>query len=110
MTMGYSVYQNSDGRWAGYGVPATCDQPDCGIEIDRGLSFRCEGCELFFCSEHLLLPGHTRQFCECCFEKKASFEPTPDTEEWTNHMSTDPSWQQWRDDQAKKNPTERRIS
>ena len=41
--MGYQVYEDSKtGRWAGYGVPAECDRPDCATKIDRGLAYRCE--------------------------------------------------------------------
>lgn len=60
--MGWSVgYDTARGRDIGYGVPATCDYPDCGVEIDRGLSYVCGnepyggdyGCGLFFCGNHL---------------------------------------------------------
>lgn len=60
--MGWSI--GYDSRWKrdiGYGVPAMCDQPGCGSEIDRGLSYVCgtepfggeHGCGLYFCGEHL---------------------------------------------------------
>ena len=42
--MGWSI--GFDRRWnrdIGYGVPATCDQPGCGADIDRGLAFVCGG-------------------------------------------------------------------
>ena len=53
-----------DSRWnrdIGYGVPATCDFPGCGVDIDRGLAFVCggepyggeDGCGLYFCASHL---------------------------------------------------------
>lgn len=104
--MGYAVYEEpSNGRWAGYGVPAVCDWPDCSTTINRGLGYKCEeggdkygdfendgslcdGCELFFCSEHL-----DRQHPDELVAK-------PDTTEWIQHMLTDESWQEWRD----KNP------
>ena len=55
--MGYGVYER-EGRWCGYGVPATCDFPGCGASIDRGLAYLCGGqgdggCGLFFCGSHL---------------------------------------------------------
>lgn len=58
--MGWSLGEH-DGRDIGYGVPAFCDHPGCGAEIDRGLAYVCggepyggeEGCGLFFCSAHL---------------------------------------------------------
>lgn len=62
--MGYSHYLLPDGREAGYGVDAECDQPDCHAEIDRGLGYLCgrnpdgwrdpsePGCGLYFCMEH----------------------------------------------------------
>lgn len=28
-------------RDIGYGVPAVCDHPECGVAIDRGLSYVC---------------------------------------------------------------------
>jgi hypothetical protein len=92
-----------DERWQrdiGYGVPAICDHPGCGAEIDRGLSYVCggepyggeEGCGLYFCEKHLF--GHF--VCERCRDKKEPFEPTPDTSEWIHHKTTDPSWEKWR--------------
>ena len=54
---------DSKGRPIGYGHTATCDEPGCEVEIDRGLSYACgnmhgefdEYCEGYFCSEHLYL-------------------------------------------------------
>ena len=79
--MGWSI--GFDKRWGkygrdiGYGVPATCDHPGCGEEIDRGLSYVCggdayggeHGCGLFFCREHLTYEerdGHLVPLCERC--------------------------------------------
>lgn len=40
--MGWSIgYDNNWKRDIGYGVPATCDHPDCNEEIDRGLAYVC---------------------------------------------------------------------
>lgn len=104
--MGYGVYLN-EGRWAGYGVPATCDKPACGKNIDRGLAYLCgedlgseKGCGLYFCSDHLWI-GSTDddpQMCDRCCDGEPPYEPTPDTQEWVSHTLTDESWQQWRDE------------
>lgn len=103
--MGYGVYHNN-GRWAGYGVPALCDHPDCGADIDRGIAYMCgeepgseKGCGLFFCGNHLWISrtDGDPQMCERCCNNEPPFEPTPDTAEWVNHMLTDESWQEWRD-------------
>jgi hypothetical protein len=118
--MGYAVYEDRAAadldvaRWAGYGVPAVCDMPDCETKINRGMGYRCEhvykeaffrkgervdieddwdeerveehpGCELHFCEEHLY--DH---------DKHEGVEPKPDTDEWVAWMLTDPSWGQWR--------------
>ncbi len=62
--MGYGVYQISNGRWGGYGVPAYCEHPDCNEEIDRGFGYACGGepfseygCDQYFCSKHLQMVG-----------------------------------------------------
>jgi hypothetical protein len=105
--MGYAVYER-DGRWAGYGVPATCDHPDCGASIDRGLGYLCgavtddRGCGLFFCSDHLWLTDDGVQLCQRCDNNEPPFDPTPDSQEWITHMLIDETWQQWRDE----NPAE----
>lgn len=106
--MGYGVYLDQDARdsgvtrWAGYGVPAICDYPNCDVEIDRGLGYKCEqrydedetgneteeeGCGLYFCGEHLLVG---------CPPEHDDFTPKPDTPEWERWMLTDKSWEQWR--------------
>lgn len=114
--MGYSVYDQGH-RWAGYGVPALCDQPGCGAEIDRGLAYACGGgptedvpnCGLFFCAQHLNYverddaTGERQGFvCERCRDGMPPFDPTPDTAEWVAHMLTDASWAEWR----RENPTQ----
>lgn len=108
--MGYAVYEDETARelgvtrWAGYGVPGVCDDPECDTEIGRGMGYRCErryiedadvqereveGCGLHFCEEHLSTG---------CSEEHATYTPTPDTPEWERHMLTDDSWEQWRTD------------
>lgn len=95
-------YDTTWKRDIGYGVPATCDHPDCGAGIDRGLYYVCggepyggeRGCGLYFCAIHL----STRDLCRQCKHGGEPFAPTSDVPEWINHKLTDPSWQQWRDE------------
>lgn len=122
--MSYSIgYDKRLERWVGYGVPAICDHPGCNKEIHRGLSYVCgndlyggsDGCGLHFCESHLetyyeinketqdeeaLFEGN--QVCKACGTFKDSFTPKPDTEEWANHMLTDSTWQEWRDENPEK--------
>jgi hypothetical protein len=107
--MGWAVgTDHNRSRHIGYDVPATCDQPDCGTPIDRGLGCACGGgrsgtvdnCGLFFCTRHLTSfvatgPGG-EWVCERCAAGLESFDPTPDTAEWAQHVLTDESWAQWR--------------
>lgn len=103
--MGWAVGDHN-GRDIGYGVPAKCDHPDCDNDIDRGLAYVCggapyggdDGCGLFFCATH---GGGT--LCERCEPEAGAdplppFPPKPDVPVWINHKLTDPSWQQWRDE------------
>jgi hypothetical protein len=107
--MSWSIgYDENWKRDIGYGVPATCDHPGCGAEIDRGLSYVCggepyggeHGCGLYFCADHLLLSmdGDASQVCDRCHDGDTPFEPTPDRAEWIRHKLTHESWQQWRDE------------
>jgi hypothetical protein len=110
--MGWSIgYDANWKRDIGYGVPASCDHPECNAEIDRGLGYVCggepyggeHGCGLFFCNPHLTLT----QLCDRCLAGQAPFDAKPDHPRWTRHKLTDASWQQWRDE----NPAEvRRIA
>jgi hypothetical protein len=111
--MGYSVYQVGH-RWGGYGVPATCEHPDCNKEIDRGIAFACggepfseHGCDRYFCYKHLIYHqfnmGGGRecvQVCERCAKRKSPFPYKPERPEWIKHLLTDDSWEEWR----KQNP------
>lgn len=102
--MGYAVYEDRPAldygveRWAGYGVPAVCDYPECDTEIDRGMGFRCsenamgkKSCEMHFCPEHL-------------YDHKSHKHsvPKPDTAEWEAHVLADESWAEWRDQNPEK--------
>lgn len=99
--MSWSVgYDTRWGRDVGYGVPAYCDEPGCDAEIDRGLAYVCcgqkpyggdEGCGLYFCEKH-------RGGGSC---NHKGYSAKPDHPKWTQHKLTDPSWQEWRDSQAK---------
>jgi hypothetical protein len=99
-------------RDVGYGVPATCDYPNCGKEINRGLSYVCgsepyggeHGCGLYFCEDHMHYEQRGEEYpqlCERCREGSPPFMPTPDLAEWTHHKATDPSWARWRKEKAK---------
>lgn len=82
--MGYAYYivnRNGEKIAAGYAVPATCEEPDCPVKIDRGLDHLCGaipggdewGCGGYFCHEHLFItPGDGRdapQMCTRCLEQ-----------------------------------------
>lgn len=112
--MGWSIGTNLHWhRDIGYGVPAICDHPGCGAEIDRGLDYVCgdgpeggeTGCGLHFCTKHrapyrrrVAGLGQWVRLCERCGKrsKKGWFTPTPDTLEWIQHKLTDESWAEWR--------------
>ncbi len=96
--MGYSIGYNSEwDRDIGYGVPAYCDSPRCIAEIDRGMGYVCEGCGLYFCSDHLY-----GKCARCTAYKSPYKEISPEHPDWIKHKLTDPSWKQWR----KENPEE----
>lgn len=111
--MGWSIgYDDKWKRDIGYGVPATCDHPGCGAEIDRGLSYVCggeayggdKGCGLYFCSKHLYVSvthNPDPQMCSQCCDGEEPCEPTPDVAEWIEWKLTDDSWKQWRHDNPK---------
>lgn len=93
-----------DTRWQrdiGYGVPAICDYPGCGTEINRGLAHVCggepyggdHGCGLFFCWRHL---QSQMSLCDRCLRGDKPFEPTHDTRVWLEHKLTHDSWKTWR--------------
>lgn len=102
-----------DERWSrdiGYGVPASCDHPGCGAEIDRGLSYVCggepyggdRGCGLYFCSKHLLWSARLPQLCSRCKRSRDPYKPTADRPEWIEHKLTDESWRRWRHENQEK--------
>lgn len=104
--MGWSIgYDTNWKRDIGYGVPATCDHPGCGVEIDRGLSFVCgeephggdKGCGLYFCEKHLIWHAKRPRTCSRCDRYRKPFNPTPDHPDWIKHKLTDESWADWRE-------------
>jgi hypothetical protein len=115
--MGWSIgFDSTWNRDIGYGVPAICDHPGCGVKIDRGLSYVCgsdayggeAGCGLFFCGEHRKYYNkringaiETVELCYRCGHYKKPYKPTPDIIEWVRWKLRDYSWKQWRDDNPK---------
>jgi hypothetical protein len=113
--MGFQVYKVGD-RWAGYGVPAFCEHPDCNKQIDRGMSFACggepfseHGCDRYFCEKHLIYAcfddegtvdiekGKNCTFiCERCKKGEEPFDYAPEHPIWIEHVLTDGSWNQWK--------------
>jgi len=113
--MGWEIgYDSTWERWIGYGVPSVCDHQDCNEKIDRGLAHVCGGepyggeygCGLYFCAKHLYISDvgndEVKQLCKRCKDGKESFKPTPDTQEWINHILTHESWKAWRDENPNK--------
>ena len=100
--MGYQIYEYGE-RFAGYGVPAICEHPDCNEKIDRGMSFACGGmpyednsCDRYFCEKHLSCGDSGKNLCEMCISEKDPFPKKPETKEWMEHLLEDESWAEWR--------------
>lgn len=128
--MGYAVYEDRDARdhgvtrWAGYGVPAACDQPGCEAQINRGLAYKCEAGHAreddavyavdldddgrVVASRLISAPdiefgdyGCGLYFCEehrYEINGHDGVKPKPEIAEWERHMLTHESWAQWRDE------------
>lgn len=110
--MGWSI--GYDDRWKrdiGYGVPALCDHPECGAEIDRGLGYVCgsepyggeHGCGLYFCSKHRQFAevnDDCVELCERCSDENSErwFDAKPDIPRWIQWKLTDESCQIWRNE------------
>lgn len=111
-------YDNSWKRWIGYGVPAYCDLPGCGKDIDRGLAFVCggepygqpHGCGLYFCPEHLTTTSRRPQRCPRCVAGKKPYKPGPEHPDWINHILTDESWTEWRAENTEETEKFRALS
>jgi len=75
---------DSRGRPIGYANRGRCDHPECGREIDRGVSYACGGmhgqneydCEGYFCLAHLELTdvpdGPPIFLCTACAKAAAT--------------------------------------
>jgi len=115
--MGWQIgYDENWQRDIGYGVPAFCDYPDCGVEIDRGLSYVCcenspyggeHGCGLHFCSVHrnysCSITGEDDELpqrCVQCIKGEPPFQPTRDHPDWVKHKLNDQSWAKWREENS----------
>ncbi len=77
--MGWSYGIVSSGKEVGYGVGAVCEEPECGIEIDRGLAYVCgimhgDNCGGYYCYRHLSMNGKLGQACARCLVDKATRE------------------------------------
>lgn len=77
--MGYASYTLSDGRQAGYGIDATCDELGCDAEIHRGIDYLCgdqpdgdHGCGRYFCYDHLFLGAPwSGSVCRACSDAES---------------------------------------
>lgn len=81
---------DDDGRPIGYAFAATCDEPGCDAEIDRGLSYCCgsmhgggeHGCGRYFCPVHLRCcfkaSDHLEELCRECAERYEAEHPDDD--------------------------------
>ena len=105
--MGWSLgYDEKWKRDIGHGVPAYCDHPGCGKEIDRGLAYVCGGqpyggeygWRLYFFGNHLFMGARRPQRCARCKANGQPFTPSSDHLEWIAWKLTDESWQQWREE------------
>jgi hypothetical protein len=69
--------RGTDGRIeVGYDIEAECDDEECDVVVDRGVSHICggmngdHGCGGYFCGGHLLVARvgrHATQLCETCY-------------------------------------------
>lgn len=73
-----------DYQYARDGQPI--DPPESLTSDLEEFEVECEGCGLFFCTDHEPHSDHQNS------------EPKPDSIEWMRHMLTDSSWKQWRDE------------
>ncbi|MFZ4843938.1 hypothetical protein [Mycetocola saprophilus] len=126
--MGYAVYEDTkNNRWAGYGVPAVCDWPECDTAIDRGMAFKCEDhgtFKLFLNGEEIDYDRYEDEpdaeeewveaegceffLCHAHLDDRDKFDHgtlkvgKPDSVEWLKHMLTDESWADWRTENPEK--------
>lgn len=108
--MGYGIYEdfNNPGRWAGYMVPAECDNPTCSASIHRGMGYLCESHEVYDMhqDEWLILGGCGMYFCMDhrypLDRDHWLYDPKPDAPEWIWWILAAPSWKQWREENPKR--------
>lgn len=79
--MGYAAYEitrNGQTIEGGYGIDATCEEPGCEEQIDRGLAYLCGatpggdeyGCGGYYCGRHLYIGvGPAEGLCARCSER-----------------------------------------
>lgn len=99
--MGYECYWDEERRrWAGYGVIAYCEHPDCNNEIHRGIDNLCHSCGLAFCCQHLHLQkvqsGEQSEFIKLCdrcdFEYLDKDKYYPENHEFFKKKPEHPEW------------------
>lgn len=75
----YTIQRNGEAIEAGYGIDATCEEPGCDADIDRGLAHLCgqqpggdeHGCGGYYCAKHLFMgpSDETGDLCGRCQER-----------------------------------------
>lgn len=75
----YTIQRNGETIDAGYGIDATCEEPGCDADIDRGLAHLCgqapggdeHGCGGYYCAKHLFMGPNaaTGDLCGRCSER-----------------------------------------
>ncbi|MBB4985015.1 hypothetical protein [Streptomyces nymphaeiformis] len=69
----YTIQRNGETIEAGYGIDATCEEPGCDADIDRGLAHLCgqtpggdeNGCGGYYCGSHLYI-GPSEEIGDLC--------------------------------------------
>lgn len=113
--MGYAVYEHRapsrPQQFAGYGVVARCDYPECSVEIDRGFSYACGGdgpldhtCGGYFCGEHQNYDYADEDSDDmgdlenivCLHSPEDRDMAKPEHPDWIKHVETDDTWEEFR--------------
>lgn len=74
------------GREIGYCIQATCDEPGCDAEVDRGLAYVCGRmhggdeytCGGYFCEKHLFCGEANGEVFSCCQKCHDTLPPDPE--------------------------------
>lgn len=82
-----TVYRNGTEIEVGYGVTATCEQPNCQEQIDRGMAYLCgethgsneNGCGGYFCGSHLYMSPEGQIGYRCILCRDNGSDPTEDS-------------------------------